>query len=153
LGKFEEDRSMARRTWRKLDLITNKVPDPGGSIWTPVFDYLNPGKTYLLEAASTSKWTPESAGECTADGNPQTKRGDALLVPGAAVGSLVAKINGSSADLTPDKDKAVMFAVGRYCIFTVESGKGGPLFLGANDAVDSLNRVQGHLEVTLSEAL
>ena len=144
---------MAQRTWRKLDLRTNKVPDPEGSVWTPVFDYLSPEKTYLLEVAADPKWTPESAGECTADGNPQTKRGDALLIPGAAVGALVAKISGSTADLNPDKDKVVIFAVGRYCVFTVELGKAGPLFLGVNDSVDSLNRVQGHLEVTLSEAL
>lgn len=155
---------MGQRTWRPLQLKTDKVPEREGCVWTPVFDYLSPGKIYRLEvptrAAATAnqppqdqKWQPESAGECTADGNPATERRDSLMVAGAAVGALLAKIGGSTADLKPDKEKVVLFAVGRHCVFTVEATKTGTLYLGVNDALDSLVRVQGQLEITLSEAL
>jgi hypothetical protein len=75
------------------------------------------------------------------------------MVAGAAVGALLAKIGGSTADLKPDKEKVVLFAVGRHCVFTVEATKTGTLYLGVNDALDSLVRVRGQLEITLSEAL
>jgi hypothetical protein len=154
---------MGQRTWRQITTV--KVPEREGCAWTPVLDYLTPGKMYRLEvpmqavAAAPAqppqdqKWHPESAGECTADGNPTTERSDSLLIGGAAVGALLAKIGGSTADLRPEKDKTVLFAVGRHCVFTVEATKAGTLYLGVNDTLGSLIRVRGQLEITLSEAL
>jgi hypothetical protein len=153
-----------RRTWRPI--TTTKIPEREGCAWTPVVDYLVPGKTYRLEVpmrdipaspgapakTEDQKWRPESAGECSADGDPE-KQIDNLMISGAAVGALVGKIGGSTADLKPDKDKLVLFTVGRYCVFTVEAAKAGTLYLGANDTMDSLVRVQGQLEIKLSEAL
>jgi hypothetical protein len=69
------------------------------------------------------------------------------------VGALLAKIGGSTADLKPEKDKVVLFAVGRHCVFTVEATKAGTLYLGVNDTLDCLVRVRGQLEITLPEAL
>ena len=36
-----------RRTWREI--TTARVPESEGCVWTPVLDYLTPGKTYLVE--------------------------------------------------------------------------------------------------------
>ena len=131
-----------------------------------VLDYLTPGKMYRLEVPTQAiaaaaaqrplqdqKWHPESAGECTADGNPTTERSDNLLIASAAVGALLGKIGGSTADMKPDKDKVVLFAVGRHCVFTVEATKAGTLYLGVNDTLDCLGRVRGQLEIALSELL
>jgi len=153
---------MGERNWRLLKLLTDKIPERAGCGWTPVFDYLTPGKMYRLQvpardATGATKadqtWEPESAGSCTADGNPATDRGTGLLLASAAVGALIAKIGGSTADLTVDKDKAVLFAVGRHCVFTVDPAKGGTLYLGVNDSAGSIFHVKGQLTVELWEAL
>ena len=150
-----------KRTWREV--ATAKVPENEGCVWTPVLDYLTPGRTYLLEvpqqpppaggAAEAQKWRPESAGECTADGGSEVDRSEGLLVPGAAVGALIAKIGGGAADLTPDKDKLAVFAVGRYCVFTVDAAKTGSLYLGVNDTPKAAVQARGQLTVKLSVAL
>src|SRR5262249_38033156 len=132
--------------------------------WTPALDYLSPGKTYRIEVrvlpaaapdqpAQEQKWTPESAGECTADGNMTAERSDSLLVTTAPVGALLAKIGGGSADVKPAADKVTVFAAGRHCVFTAAADKTGALYLGVNDTSASLARVTGQLQVTLSEAL
>jgi hypothetical protein len=54
---------MGQRTWRPLQLKTDKVPEREGCVWTPVFDYLSPGKIYRLEvptrAAATANQPPQ----------------------------------------------------------------------------------------------
>ena len=222
---------MGERTWRELDLrVGGRVPEREGCIWTPVYDYLTPGKTYRLEveavaapapsppapaaaaaapapaaaaaapapaAAATPEvveaaeapevaeaaeapeavaaaapaapapppvppapappvpalvnqtWQPEGTKTCTADGATALDR--TVLLPAAPAGALIAKIGGSSADTTVDK--LPLFAVGRHCVFTVEAGKAGTLYLGVNDAVGSMARLTGHLTVRLWEAL
>jgi hypothetical protein len=147
---------MGKRNWRELKLRTARVPERDGCAWTPVYEFLTPGKTYRLEVPADTadqKWTPEISGECTADGNPDTKRSDDLLLPGTAAGALIAKIGGSTADLKVDKDKVPMFAAGRYCVFTVESGKASALYLGVNDTNTSAFKVTGSITVKLWEAL
>jgi hypothetical protein len=189
---------MGERTWRELDLRAGgRVPEREGCIWTPVYDYLTPGKTYRLEVEAVTApapapippapaapavppapvvaaaapapgpppvaaapappapalvnqtWQPEGTKTCTADGATALDR--TVLLPAAPGGALIAKIGGSSADTTVDK--LPLFAVGRHCVFTVEAGKAGTLYLGVNDAVGSMARLTGHLTVRLWEAL
>ena len=94
-------------------------------------------------------WQPEGTKRCTADGETALDR--TVLLPAAPAGALIAKIGGSSADTTVDK--IPLFAVGRHCVFTVEAGKAGTLYLGVNDAVGSMARLTGSLTVRLWEAL
>jgi hypothetical protein len=96
-------------------------------------------------------WKPESADRCTADGDPTTARTDGLLIDTCAVGALIAKIGGSTAELKPDKDR--VFGVGRYCVFSADTTKTGALFLGINDTYASVAHVQSQLEVIIDEAL
>lgn len=205
---------MGQRTWREMKLRSGgRVPEREGCTWTPVFDYLTPGKTYRLEVEAVAApapapaapapaapaapvvaaappapeedaaeppapeedaeapapeedaeppapaqpapalvnqtWQPEGTKECTADGETALDR--TVLLATAPAGALIAKIGGSSADTTVDK--VPLFAVGRHCVFTVEAGKAGTLYLGVNDAVGSMARLTGHLTVKLWEAL
>jgi hypothetical protein len=238
---------MGERTWRELDLRADgRVPEREGCVWTPVYDYLTPGKTYRLEVEASAApapappaaaaaapapaappalvmaaapsaptaaaapaevvaaaealgaveaaeapegveadeapeapapmvapeppapvapapaapewpapgpadqtWQPEGSKRCTADGATALDR--TALLPGAPAGALIAKIGGSSADTTVDK--LPLFAVGRHCVFTVEAGKAGTLYLGVNDVVGSMSRLTGHLIVKLWVAL
>jgi hypothetical protein len=193
---------MGQRTWREMKLRSGgRVPEREGCIWTPVFDYLTPGKTYRLEVEAVAApapapaspapaapaapaapvaaaappapvvaasphapaaapaqpapelvvqtWQPEGTKECTADGETALDR--TVLLATAPAGALIAKIGGSSADTTVDK--VPLFAVGRHCVFTVEAGKAGTLYLGVNDVVGSMARLTGYLTVKLWEAL
>lgn len=100
------------------------------------------------------RWKPESGNECTADGDSALSRSVGLTLEGCAVGALIAKIGGSTADLKPDPAKLVLFSVGRHCVFTApDATKAGSLYLAMNDTRDAVGRVQGRLEVRIFEAL
>jgi hypothetical protein len=77
-----------------------------------------------------------------------------VALDGCTVGALIGRIGGSTADFKADKDKFVLFGVGKYCVFTgPEAMKTGCLYLGINDTPAAMAKVQGHLEVTIWEAL
>jgi hypothetical protein len=81
-------------------------------------------------------------------------RSGALTLESCAVGALIAKIGGSTADVKPDKDKVVLFSAGRHCVFSIaDATKAGSLYLGMNDTKESVAKLQGQLEVTIFEAL
>jgi hypothetical protein len=98
------------------------------------------------------RWKPESGEMCTADGDLGIVRSDPTFMEGCAPGALIAKIGGSTADRKADKDKLVLFSVGRHCVFSIsDPAKAGSLYLGINDTAAA--KVSGCLEVTISEAL
>ena len=47
----------------------------------------------------------------------------------------------------------MVFAVGRYCVFTVDAAKTGSLYLGVNDTPKAAVQARGQLTVKLSVAL
>jgi hypothetical protein len=105
-----------------------------------------------VPSAQDQRWQPESGKECTADGDRRISRNDAIFIEGCASGALIAKVGGSTADLKADKDKLVLFSVGRHCVFSIsDPAKAGSLYLGINDT--AVARVRGRLEVTIFEAL
>jgi hypothetical protein len=57
--------------------------------------------------------------------------------------------------MTPCRlDKLVLFSVGRHCVFSVgDAAKAGALYLGINDARETVTGVQGLLKVRIDEAL
>lgn len=174
---------MGQPTWR--DVKTVSVPERTGAIWTPVLDYLTPGRLYRLKveprppapqqaapvggeqggpgqpgaqqpAPVEQTWTPESApAPCTADGDTSgLARKDPVALSDVRVGALIARIGGSTADHTGDKEKTVVFAVGRHCVFQApEAPRVGSLYLSINDTTSSAARIDGQLEVKISEAL
>lgn len=151
---------MGNPSWREIKKV--KVPNPAGSIWTAALDYVTVNKLYRItveqvldSSTSTLKeqtWKPESGEACTADGDPSLSRTPGLDT--CAVGSLIGKVGGSSADTKMDAAKLILFSVGRHCVFSVtEATKTGSLYLGINDTTASIPKVDGQLEVTIYEAL
>jgi hypothetical protein len=153
---------MGQPSWRKVVVV--KVPERTATLWTPALDYVTQGKLYKItvepkvESTTSAKlidqtWTPDSGAACTADGDLALSRKD-LMVEGSAAGALIAKVGGGSGDLKPDKEKVILFAAGRHCVFSVtDVTKCGALYLVMNDAAANLAKVGGQLEVTISEGL
>ncbi|MGO4884027.1 MAG: hypothetical protein ACLP59_24870 [Bryobacteraceae bacterium] len=111
-----------------------------------------PSTTPPPAPACDQRWTIHSGEDCTADGDALLSRSGPLLLDNCPAGALIAKIGGGSADVKPDK--TTIFGVGRHCVFSVtEATKTGSLYLGINDVRESMGRVQGSLEVKISESL
>jgi hypothetical protein len=147
---------MGKPTWRSIGTV--KVPDSAGRVWTPAWDWITAGKLYLIEvtgvAPASAVWTPESGSACGPDGDPGLTRNSALTIDTCAPGALIGKIGGGTADVKADKDKVVLFGIGRRCVFSIsDAAKAGPLYLGMNDTLQGASKFQGHLDVTISEAL
>ena len=70
--------------------------------------------------------------------------GGQAAAPGSA--ALIAKIGGSTAG-TGD---GTMFLVGRSCIYELDQGKRGPLYLTINDETAGMANNNGKLAVTIS---
>jgi hypothetical protein len=162
---------MGQPTWRKIGTLA--VPMQKGCAWTPALDYLTPGRLYKVDVPSALRrteqasgtnqtatdeqtWTPESASPCTADGDMMglTRKNGAPPLPDVRVGALIARVGGSTADQAGEKERTVLFAVGRHCVFQApEPPKVGTLYLGINDTPGSASRLEGRLEVEIWEAL
>lgn len=153
---------MGKLTWREIKKL--KVPDPTASVWTAALDYVTPGKLYRIAVkpvpvagqtdSREQQWKPESGNDCSADGDASLTRTPPLIIDTCAVGALIGKIGGSTADTKIDSAKLVLFSVGRHCVFSLSDPvHAGSLYLGMNDAMDSISKLQGQLEVTLDEAL
>lgn len=141
---------MGQPTWRNIKTV--KVPDKNKA-WTPALDFVTPGKLYRLVAKSD--WKPESSQKkCDADGDATLTRSGDVVLGTSAIGALIAKIGGSTADLKPDNNKVTLFSAGRYCVFSIaDAAKAGPLYLGINDLPSSQTNVEGQIEVTIEESL
>lgn len=150
---------MGTPTWKRLvpdSLI--KVPEQAGIAWTPVIDYLTPGRLYMIRVSyidpkEPQTWTPDGGTACTADGDPGLTRASTPLVAGAPIGALIARVGGSTADAAGDAERSLLFAAGRYCVFQApEPPKAGALFLGVNDVPAIAVKLSGNLLVEVCEA-
>jgi hypothetical protein len=170
---------MPQPVWRKV-VNEMRVPGSKGMPWTLVLEYPNPNKLMKIEVVVDTARTPPVSGEwrpldfgspCSADGdfdgtaNTGTQRGTPLITS-AAVGALIGRIGGGTADklLAPPPGTAsatsagpfgctVGFAVGRTCIFTVPVAPTGGLFLGVNDTAERMVGVTDFLIVNIYEAV
>lgn len=157
---------MGQPTWNPNEK-TVRVPDRPGSLWTLALDWLTPQKLYRIEvrpaaaadpAAPTVEqtWTPHGSSQaCTADGDSSgLSRRDALMLPDARLGTLIAKVGGSTADAVVDKTAQSLFAAGRYCVLKApDEAKAGPLYLAVNDSPTAASGLTGSLSVVISEAI
>lgn len=144
---------MGQPTWREIRKV--KVPSEAKTAWTPALDFVTPGKLYRIIVDSKQEWTPDSgSAKCNADGDPALALSGDVVLRTSAIGSLIAKIGGSTADLTPDITKVLLFSAGRHCVFSIpDAAKAGPLYLGINDLAKSQAKVTGQIEVTIEESL
>jgi hypothetical protein len=144
---------MGQPTWREIRKL--KVPDEVSNAWTPALDFVTAGKLYRISVVSTQKWKPEaSENECNADGDITLTRSSEAILNSSAIGALIGKIGGSTADFKPDANKVILFGVGRHCVFSVaDPAKAGPLYLGMNDTPNSQSKVTKLLDVVIEESL
>ena len=145
---------MGQPTWSKIKADL-KVPGDAKMAWTPAMDLVTPGKSYRITVDAKQEWKPASgSAKCNADGDAAIMLNSDVVLNTSAVGALIAKIGGSTADLKPDANKVTVFSVGRYCVFSVaDAAKAGPLYLGINDLPNSQAKVVGQIEVTIEESL
>jgi hypothetical protein len=160
---------MTQPIWRPI-VVQLAVPEPGMQ-WRMAVEFLTAGKLIRIQVITDTArnppvpgtWTPGGfARPCTADGDfLGTARGNGpasgvLPVASAALGALIARIGGSSADQTADTGTTparVLFSIGRKCIFAVPAAPVGSLYLGINDDPSRMALVQGQLLVNIDEAV
>jgi hypothetical protein len=139
---------MTQPNWQVLTGVPHSVPAKPRGLWTRVCDYIEGPVKLKLEA--NGEWA-YSKKRCGPDGAPQEGLVADALVPSAPLGTLVGKIGGSSAD-KPDVSKGLVFAVGSYCVVSLDNTARGALFLTMNDVVSRFDEHDGEISVTISEA-
>lgn len=150
---------MGSPTWKRLvpDSLV-KVPERVGIAWTPVLDYLTPGRLYMIRVSSNDAeqpptWTPDGGTACTADGDPELTRAGTPPLADVPIGALIARVGGSTADAAGNTERSLLFAAGRYCVFQApDAPKAGALFLGVNDVTANAVKLSGNLLVEVCEA-
>jgi hypothetical protein len=139
-----EERKPMTTLWKETTTGITIPARPKG-IWTLAHDFVEGPAVIKVEAVGTWSYTPGVA--CEADGDLNgLLNGGALLVPGAPVGSLVAKVGGSSAG---DTD-GVVRVIGQVGYITLDAKTSGPVFLTINDDKTGLRDNAGQLTVTIS---
>jgi hypothetical protein len=116
------------KDWQSI-VTFNRTNIDLSAVWLKVSDHVSAGK--LLKVSAEGEWTflPDFAGKCSPDGFLGLPLPyDKLLVPTTALGALIGKLGGSSAD---QKD-GTLFTIGKFTIVAAE--KGGPLYVGVNAA-------------------
>jgi hypothetical protein len=125
-----------------------KVPVPAlptTGLWTPALDFVPEGALLKLEASG--KWSYSTGMETGPDGDLAAILTAAqALAPKAPVGSLIAKIGGSTAAV----DDGSVFIVGSKAVIRLKGEIQGPLYLTINDHVTGLSDNTGSLEVKVS---
>lgn len=98
------------------------------AVWFRMAEYVSAGK--LLKISAEGEWSFLPRLRCGPDGYPGFPLPyEKLPVPTTALGALVGKLGGSSAD---QKDGTV-FAIGSFTIVAVPE-KSGPFYVGVNAA-------------------
>ncbi|MBX3305911.1 MAG: hypothetical protein KF751_07640 [Nitrospira sp.] len=148
---------MDEHIWRSVRIL--KVPKFQGAMWTPALDSLIPKRLYRIRVKDGATWQLDGAtAACSADGydQPPQRSGDSICTT-AHFGALIAKIGGGTADKIEPNTAAktgTIFGVGRYCVFQIpDDTKIGPVYLGANDLLSGMSKIQGQIEVEIEMAL
>jgi hypothetical protein len=136
------------KDWQQIKSFSAKKVELGG-IWLLVVDYIAAGKILKLKAEGEWSFLPGHAQQCDPNGFlgfplPDEK----LLLSTTALGALIGKLGGSTAD---QKDGTV-FAIGTFAMVTVPTTTPGPLFVTINSArgarVPVLERLDLKVEIS-----
>jgi hypothetical protein len=154
---------MLTPTWQHVTLAKVDAKPPG--IWNVIREYVPGARLLRLQVVSVddkkqavpTTWSPTPGKDITADGITITPARTGLLLNSALYGALIAKVGGSSAEV-PDSMSAAgpyggkkVVAVGSFCVVSIASTEGGPLFLTMNDSPDSFDSHSGPLWVQIDE--
>jgi len=150
-------------TWQSLQRV--KVEARPVGLWGLASAYVPGSRLLRFKVISTDEqgntvptvWSPVKGTNCEADGLISVPAKLGLLSMAAMYGALIGKVGGSSADLpdssspgAPYGNKRV-FPVGSYCVISIGSAEGGPLFLTMNDSPDGFAQHSGTLQVLIEE--
>lgn len=124
------------------------MPSPAGSAWTPALDYVTPKRFYRITVIANHGWGPNGHPACSSDGHSRHTVRNPMLIADSPLGCLIAKVGGGTAD-----NKGELLPIGRRCVFQMEEGKAGPLYLGINDHVNEMPNLVGELIVEIETAL
>jgi len=149
----------------KTGLVKVDAKPPG--CWTVILPFVTGPRLLRFSvhdkddkgAGVPMKWRLNSDEECGADGSIKGGTKTGALVTSAALGALVGKVGGSTADL-PDASTAAatggsgrkLFPVGSYAVVALTSNDSGPLFLTMNDGTEGFATHSGSLWVLIEEA-
>ena len=131
--------------WKTVGLINTEISAQPAGLWTLVSNYVEGSHWLKIIAAPKKSWSYADAAtaRCGPDGNPQALLSpDICLCKHAPVGSLIAKIGGSSAGA----DDGDIFAVGASCVLRVPDA-GGALYLTINDERAGMENNAGSVEI------
>lgn len=118
---------------------------PTTGLWMLALDYVPAGALLRLEASG--KWSYSTGMETGPDGDLAAVLTAAhALAPKAPVGSLIAKVGGSTAAV----DDGSVFIVGSMAVIRLKGEVEGPLYLTINDHVTGMSDNTGSLDVKVS---
>lgn len=142
---------MDQKSWSQVTTI-DVSPDNGP--WVLAIDYVPSGTLLKFECKDAEKksWKYAVNPEVTSgpDGNIAGKvaTGETLPLATAPIGSLIAKIGGSTAS-----SEGTIFSVGSFAVHLWAAAESGPLYLGMNVPVASQpKQTKTAISVTISEA-
>jgi hypothetical protein len=138
---------MKQPDFERLDLKCNSVLARPDGLWTAVYGFI--AGTIALRFKSKGEWSYAPNRKCGPDGVRSLGLPQDVMVPGAPIGALVAKIGGSSAD-KPDASKQTVFAVGSECVVVLDGKSSGTLFLTMNDEPTQFAGHDGAIQIEIS---
>jgi hypothetical protein len=138
-----------------------KIQARGSDLWTLVQDYVaGPVKLRIEVIDANALWQPATDQSCKAGGTGRNDVG--ALVPSAAIGALIGKVGGSTADCPPAVTQGTIpqpspgspkvFAVGMYAVIDIKADESGPFFLTMNDILSGFINHTGEMTVKIAVA-
>ncbi len=130
----------ADNDWASTVQIEVKA-DPGG-LWTVAREFISGPARIRFEAKGSWNYVPESA--CGPDGDMLSMlSSEQAILKGAPVGSLIAKIGGSSAG----QNDGTVYLIGSFAVIEIDQNVKGPLYLTINDDPTGFANNRGTIEV------
>lgn len=114
---------------------------PNG-LWTVVREFITGPARIRFKATGSWRYVPDS--ECGPDGDMLSMiSSDQSIFKGAPIGSVIAKIGGSSAGQTDGS----VYLIGSFAVVEIGSSVKGPLYLTINDDPTGLANNSGKMKV------
>jgi hypothetical protein len=143
---------MKQADFTNLVLKCTSVPAKPGGLWTAVYEFITGAGAVALRFRAEGEWSYAPKRKCGPDGARNLGLPQDVMVPGAPLGALVAKIGGSSAD-KPDASKQTVFVVGSECVVVLDGKDGkssGTLFLTMNDEPTQFAGHDGEMQIEIA---
>lgn len=142
-GPNQARKGNSMEEWQDAKEIEVEAQTTGA--WTLAEEYIRGPATLKIEAENT-EWEYAHGKKCTADGDLRSLLVSTnTIIPTAPVGSLIAKIGGSTAGF---KD-GHLYIIGRMSVLDIDQSTNGPLFLNINDELTGMWNNSGKIKVKI----